>query len=402
MEVVSDENLILYIKKVKSRIERIIDGRKKSCDKQFDLLKYIGYLSKVEISVDLFHETKIGYTLQLLYQIGGEIQSAVNCLVNCWMKLLNLDSSNNPLQLFGFAICEDSLVSSKSENSFGSFSERLSQAVNPTKARNISTPMLTLQDELNSNFSSSANIHDVLQLPLSKEIFQMPSLPDIPFPEPSTKILTNYTQRKNCTKVRCPSNSINQFISSNSRTKLYSGNTKIIFSLYELCLRFLEYNVHLITQIKFIDYEVIRPLLERISPNELNRIEELNPQFILMTDNIWKRNCQKTFKSGLSSKNVESWKNLYNILFKEKEEKLKDISCRISAKISREKPVNMMKILSDSKNPRRCKLNLGSKRVNRNFFRGNDSKSLAPLMKRTIQEFKERRLISKSKPFKTF
>ena len=395
-----DDNNIIYIQKVKSRIERILNGSKKSFDKQSDLLKYIKYLSHVNITIQLLKRTHIGYSLKLLLQFGGKIESAVCDLVRYWLNCLNMCSSES-LNLFGFSIRDNEFYPSNDHsNPSNSFSEKLSQSVNPDKTR-PNMPYPHAVNSLNILQYTCTTSDDITHKSSSKELHLMPSLPDITFPEdiPESSNSLVAIKKKTLARVPHPPDSLNQFISSNSKTKLYSGTIRMLFTLYELCIRKLESNIQIITEFYFVDFSILRPLFERISPHELKRIEEFNPHYIPMTDNIWKKNCHKLFKQSqvMSLNSGESWKNVYDILLLEKEEKLKNISSKISAKFSREKPLSMMKSLPEIVRPRKYK-----SRTNKIYpiVRENDCKLHAPLMRKTIQEFKERRLFAKSKPLK--
>lgn len=396
-----ENNNMIYIQKVKSRIERILDGSKKSFDKQSDLLKYIGYLSHVDISFELLQLTNIGFTLKLLLQIGGKVELAVRDLVKYWMKSLNLDS-NGSSRLFGFSIRVNDFPSCDHSNSVNSFSEKLSQSLNPNTTRlNIPCPSpMTPLNKLPCFSKTTDNISHLSSL--SKQIHLIPSLPDITFPKDFTETSNSHllNKKKSFAKVPHSTDPLDQFISSNSKTKLYSGTMRTLFSLYELCIRKLESHIQIITDLYCVDFSIIKPLFQRISPQELKRIEEFNPYYIPMTDIIWKKNCHKLFKQSqlLSIKGGESWRNIYDILLLEKEEKLKNISCKISAKYAQEKPISMIKSLPEITRPKKLK----SSKAKRFYplVREHDCKFQAPLMRKTIQEFKERRLFAKSKPLK--
>ena len=394
------DNSVIFIQRVKSRIERILDGSKKSFDKQSDLLKYIKYLSRVDITTELLQRTDIRSCLKLLHQVGGKIELAVCDLVRYWLKCLKM-CSNESLILFGIPIREnETYPSNDHSNSTNSFSEKLSQSVNPNKTR-LFMPCPHSVSSLHTFSYISKTSNDITNKSLPKQRNFIPSLQPITFPDTFADASNSIVsiKKKSSAKVPHPPDSLNQFISSNSKTKLYSGTIRMLFTLYELCIRKLESNIQFITELYFVDFTIVRPLFERISPHELKRIEEFNPQYIPMTDIIWKRNCHKHFKQSqlMPIRVGESWRNIYDILLLESEEKLKKVSCKISAKFAREKPLSMMKSLPDITRSRKVK-----SRTKRNYpiVREYDCKFHAPLMKKTIQEFKERRLFAKSKPLK--
>ena len=394
------DNMELFVARVKVRIVKLLDGRKKSNDKPLDLLKYVGYLSNIDVTLEILNKTKIIDTLKLLEHINDDIRIAVSELLHSWKQTLGQNLSSG--------LAKDTQLTNDDIYP-ASFNEQLSESIRTNLHKKTNDNLCyshPIRCKLNSLSEIEPPIVDLnigctLTLPQLKQI---PSLPDILLPETSIDNVNNLitNQRRSVKRIRCPSNSINQFISRNTkRKKLYAGKI-IISSLHELCIRKIVSNVLLVSKLPCNRFRIFKPILDRITPQELNRIELLNQEIIPFTESIWKRNCQKTFRDIIQLKTGESWRNKYILMQTEKEEKLKLVSCRISSKQSCKKPFNMMKSISLVKCPKSRKTINPNKNAKHFFNNDVESKKQAPLMKRTIMEFKERKQISKSKPIKFF
>ncbi|XP_056421712.1 elongin-A-like isoform X2 [Hyla sarda] len=120
----------------------------------------------------------------------------------------------------------------------------------------------------------------------------------------------------------------------NSKMLVYSG-TKITYlpkmlSLYEQCLRVLQNNIDSIQEVGGVPFEILKPVLDRCTPEQLNRIEECNPVFTEDSGNLWKKHCERDFK-GHRLLEYESWREMYLRLYNEREEKLRKITQNISS-----------------------------------------------------------------------
>ncbi|XP_075719791.1 elongin-A-like [Rhinoderma darwinii] len=120
----------------------------------------------------------------------------------------------------------------------------------------------------------------------------------------------------------------------NSKMLVYSGS-KIIYlpkmlSLYEQCIRILQNNIDSIQEVGGVPFEILKPVLDRCTPEQLNRIEDCNPVFMEDSGNLWKKHCGRDFK-GHRLLEYESWREMYLRLFNEREEKLRKITQNISS-----------------------------------------------------------------------
>eukprot|EP00079_Xenopus_tropicalis_P036147 XP_017949918.1 PREDICTED: transcription elongation factor B polypeptide 3-like isoform X3 [Xenopus tropicalis] len=120
----------------------------------------------------------------------------------------------------------------------------------------------------------------------------------------------------------------------NSKMQVYSGS-KIIYlpkmlTLYEQCIRVLQNNIDSIQEVGGVPFDILKPVLERCTPEQLSRIEEYNPVFIEASGLMWEKHCARDFKSHKLME-YETWREMYLRLFGEREEKLKMITQNISS-----------------------------------------------------------------------
>ncbi|GLD66552.1 transcription elongation factor B polypeptide 3-like isoform X1 [Lates japonicus] len=115
----------------------------------------------------------------------------------------------------------------------------------------------------------------------------------------------------------------------NRKMQVYSG-AKTVFlpammSLYQQCIRTLQNNIHLLNETGGVPFEILEPVLERCTPEQLLHIEECNPIYIGVTDHLWGKHCQREFKDSRLQE-YESWKEMYIRLFEERERKLQRLT----------------------------------------------------------------------------
>ncbi|XP_019945410.2 elongin A, like isoform X1 [Paralichthys olivaceus] len=115
----------------------------------------------------------------------------------------------------------------------------------------------------------------------------------------------------------------------NRKMQVYSG-TKTVFlptmlSLYQQCIRTLQNNISILHETGGVPFEILEPVLERCTPEQLLRIEECNPIYIGVTDHLWGKHCQRDFKDSRLQE-YESWKEMYVRLSVERERKLQRLT----------------------------------------------------------------------------
>ncbi|KAI3362669.1 hypothetical protein L3Q82_001743 [Scortum barcoo] len=144
----------------------------------------------------------------------------------------------------------------------------------------------------------------------------------------------------------------------NRKMQVYSG-AKTIFlptmmSLHQQCIRTLQNNINLLYETGGVPFEILEPVLERCTPEQLLRIEECNPIYIGVTDHLWGKHCQRDFKHS-KLQEYESWKEMYIRLSEERERKLQRLTKSIVSAHSRKpkgRQVKMAFIHTVAKPPR--------------------------------------------------
>ncbi|XP_060798931.1 elongin-A isoform X2 [Neoarius graeffei] len=144
----------------------------------------------------------------------------------------------------------------------------------------------------------------------------------------------------------------------NSKMVVYSGSKTSclpkMMTLYEQCIRVLQNHIDSIDEVGGVPYEILEPVLERCTPEQLYRIEQCNQSFIEESDDLWMRHCQRDFKRE-SRQEYESWRELYLRLHDEREERLRKLTQNISsahASKPKGRQVKMAYVNSVAKPPR--------------------------------------------------
>uniref|UniRef100_A0A8C9ZUE8 Elongin A, like n=1 Tax=Sander lucioperca TaxID=283035 RepID=A0A8C9ZUE8_SANLU len=177
----------------------------------------------------------------------------------------------------------------------------------------------------------------------------------------------------------------------NKKMQVYSG-AKTVFlptmmSLHQQCIRTLQNNINLLYETGGVPFEILEPVLERCTPEQLLRIEEYNPIYIGETDHLWGKHCQRDFKDS-KLQEYESWKEMYVRLSEERERKLKRLTKSIvSAHSSKPKgrQVKMAFIHTVAKPPRdvRIQQEIHGTAVQQPPLR------FAPMMAKSLKAFKK-------------
>ncbi|XP_059215369.1 elongin A, like isoform X2 [Centropristis striata] len=144
----------------------------------------------------------------------------------------------------------------------------------------------------------------------------------------------------------------------NKKMQVYSGAKSVflptMMSLHQQCIRTLQNNINLLFETGGVPFEILEPVLERCTPEQLLRIEECNPIYIGETDHLWGKHCQRDFKDS-KLQEYESWKEMYIRLSDERERKLKRLTKSIVSAHSskpRGRQVKMAFIHTVAKPPR--------------------------------------------------
>ncbi|XP_055376428.1 transcription elongation factor B polypeptide 3 [Condylostylus longicornis] len=98
------------------------------------------------------------------------------------------------------------------------------------------------------------------------------------------------------------------------RTKVYSGakiGQKVqIPTLFNLCIRCLQKNIDALEYTGGVPFDILRPVLERATPEQLSQFEEFNPYLMHDTDVLWEQHVKRRFRS-YKREEMESFREMY-------------------------------------------------------------------------------------------
>uniref|UniRef100_A0A915IGK9 Elongin-A n=1 Tax=Romanomermis culicivorax TaxID=13658 RepID=A0A915IGK9_ROMCU len=148
------------------------------------------------------------------------------------------------------------------------------------------------------------------------------------------------------------------FSAKKDRCKVFTGRRnpvlKEVPTLYDSCIRILCDNIDGLGYTGGVPYDILKPILERASAEQLCRIEDLNPYLVEDTDQLWEALCKRDFKRA-QREELESWKEVYERLFDERELKLEKIKSHINASNKKAEITSRQTILAVVKAPRDVK-----------------------------------------------
>ncbi|XP_048057716.1 LOW QUALITY PROTEIN: elongin-A [Megalobrama amblycephala] len=221
-----------------------------------------------------------------------------------------------------------------------------------------------------------------------KVVDVVPTLPDIPLPAiqpnyrplPSIDLTPLSPQRRKIPVSYDEEDAGCAGRRLNSKMVVYSGSKTAylpkMMSLYDQCIRVLQNNIDSIDEVGGVPFEILEPVLERCTPEQLYRIEQCNQYFTEESDDLWMRHCQRDFKRD-TPQEYESWREMYLRLHEEREERLRKLTMNISsahANKPKGRQVKMAYVNSAAKPPRNI-LRLQEKFGTKN---GSTSTSAAP------------------------
>ncbi|KAI3358814.1 hypothetical protein L3Q82_015217, partial [Scortum barcoo] len=170
----------------------------------------------------------------------------------------------------------------------------------------------------------------------------VPTLPEIPLPAiqpnyrplPSIDVTPLSPQRRKVPVLNDEEDAGFTGKRFNSKMVVYSGSKTSylprMMTLYEQCIRVLQNNIDSIAEVGGVPFEILEPVLERCTPEQLYRIEQSNQWFTEESDDLWMRHCQRDFKRE-SPQEYESWREMYLRLHDEREERLRLLTQNISS-----------------------------------------------------------------------
>lgn len=64
-----------------------------------------------------------------------------------------------------------------------------------------------------------------------------------------------------------------------------------------------------------VPYDIIKPVLERATPDQLFSLEHHNPYLIEDTDMLWQYHCNREFRTK-QREEMETWREMYMVLLR--------------------------------------------------------------------------------------
>lgn len=61
-----------------------------------------------------------------------------------------------------------------------------------------------------------------------------------------------------------------------------------------------------------VPYDLLKPVIEKATPNQLFTLEHYNPYLIDDTDELWQIHCQKAFRMQ-KRQEMESWRDMFMV-----------------------------------------------------------------------------------------
>lgn len=142
--------------------------------------------------------------------------------------------------------------------------------------------------------------------------------------------------------------SVKWFGSKQTKTKVYSGKARKrhwdhVPSLLDICKEVIFDNIDALYETGGVPFHVMEDVLEKCTAQQLLKIEDYNPDYMLESDHLWKKHVEKTFK-GSEPDEMESWKDLYVRKSDEREHKLLAITANISAAMAKKETGRLTKL----------------------------------------------------------
>lgn len=121
--------------------------------------------------------------------------------------------------------------------------------------------------------------------------------------------------------------------SKNQRTKVYSGvktHNGVVPSLFDSCIRMLQENIDLLDVTGGVPFDLLKPVLERASPEQLMNLEHYNPYLMEDSDVLWEQHCRRNFRMHKrKEEECESWREMYMRCSEERDAKLRSLTQNI-------------------------------------------------------------------------
>ncbi|KAF6213883.1 hypothetical protein GE061_011608 [Apolygus lucorum] len=191
---------------------------------------------------------------------------------------------------------------------------------------------------------------ELLKRPIKLENLELDINSTLPEINPHYKPLPHVPEHSRRNSLKSATNEeemFNMMMNKNQRTKVFSGgksnlNTHVP-SLYDLCIKLLYDNVESLEYTGGVPYDLLKPLLEKLNPDQLFVLEHFNAYLIEDTGTLWEFHAKKYFRNKVRQEG-ETWRDQYIRCMEEREEKLKALTQNITQSIAASTPVRKAKL----------------------------------------------------------
>lgn len=92
-----------------------------------------------------------------------------------------------------------------------------------------------------------------------------------------------------------------------------------------MCIRYLQKNIDSLEYTGGIPFDILQPVLERATPEQLATFEHYNPYVMDETDKLWQQHCQLRFRTGKRNE-MESWREMFVRCTEERDARLNSLT----------------------------------------------------------------------------
>ncbi|XP_068624864.1 transcription elongation factor B polypeptide 3-like [Battus philenor] len=220
-----------------------------------------------------------------------------------------------------------------------SFAEALGM-ISPAKPKKKTAPIKDIQSPSSFTDLSPASLlaptAKLAPLP-ALEISALPEISPNYKPRPPPKLIPHFTDEDAMSHV---------ISSKNQRTKVYSGNKVLgkIPTLYEMCVHILQEHIDALEFTGGVPYEILKPVVDKATPQQLFMLEHYNPYLMEDTDHLWQKFCEKHFRNK-QRQEMETWREMYMRCQEEQEHRLKSLTANIKiAQEAKKAPIKQTKM----------------------------------------------------------
>ncbi|RXG72497.1 Transcription elongation factor B polypeptide 3 [Armadillidium vulgare] len=176
---------------------------------------------------------------------------------------------------------------------------------------------------------------------------QLPNLPssfedDIEAPQlmthykPLPQVPQRSTSRDPFTSSMTDEEALNFMLSSKNskQRRIYAGKAtplSSVPSLFDTCIRVLQENIDALEFMGGIPFDILKPVIEKATPQQLFTLEDYNPYLLEDTDVLWAAHCRKSFKNK-QREDMETWRDMFIRCTDEHQEKMRTVTENLQKK----------------------------------------------------------------------